>query len=93
KHNGIYDKKKRKENDRKGIKKRKLVQELQIEERNENGEGCSKKVKVDNIRNQEGELASKKRTFIEEVGKSILDWIKGFPKKTWISESWFKKVK
>ncbi|CAG8810820.1 6044_t:CDS:2, partial [Gigaspora margarita] len=70
-----------------------VVQELQIEERNENGEGCSKKIKVDNIRNQEGELASKKRTFIEEVGKSILDWIKGFLKKTWISESWFKKGK
>ncbi|CAG8499282.1 23798_t:CDS:2 [Gigaspora margarita] len=50
------------------IGKRKLAQKPQTEDKTENGEGCSKKIKMNNIRMQEGELAFQERPGSQKVG-------------------------
>ncbi|CAG8840303.1 23193_t:CDS:1, partial [Gigaspora margarita] len=86
KHNGIYEKKKSKEKFVKDTGKRKLVQKTSVENQNENGEGCIKKIILDNTRSQEKDSKEKKRSFTKELGENILGWIKEFLKKTWILE-------
>ncbi|CAG8711729.1 1848_t:CDS:2, partial [Gigaspora margarita] len=64
-----------------------------VEEQTNNGEGCSKNITPVSAGFQEGESDNRKRTFTEELGENILGWIKGFLKKSWLSESWSKTGK